>query len=464
MNANHGEAPASYDDIGVGDTNPEVQKCVNRIYKASGKYPWDWLPRDYVPKVAAWGTNTALNLALAVEAVHAHGSTVTMDELRDFLVRKAKERQELSKNGKPIKPTMNSDCAKARKWIEDNMVNSQGTSKQNKLKRPGRDAAFTQARPKTWRTLTIAHKKQPQDKLDDDDDGDDDESFPEIDLNREMSVLSDISNVSSAIGPSDRRQHSPPPPPDRTWTHKRNMPPPPSPLPNKRSRQVEQFVSSTIDDFKGASSLVNAEEEACLSQGETMMFYAINRSLRTTCERIEGAEFRSSVYNQEIHNTRSKLASINMGEVRHVLQKATRDRDEKREELWQLQEEVNNFTAMIENQGGKCSETLRTMYDGFILNCENAQKKLRNVEDTLKAMEEEAQKNRKQYQDGQDKIASLEKDIAKEEEIIKWETRKKVALETARCYVDFREKLLSASDGVLYAEHEAAMKKQEYLS
>lgn len=226
MNENHEEAPASYDDIGVGDANPEVQKCVNRIYNASGKYPWDWLPRDYVPKVAAWGTNAARNLAVAVEAVHAPGSTVSMEELREFLVQKAKERQEVSKNGKPVKPTMNSDCAKARKWIEDNMVNSQSTSEQNKHKRSAHDGAFSKARPITWRGLTIAQKKQPQDKLDDDDDHEDDnDPFPGIDFSREMSVLSDISNVSSAIGPSDRRQHSPPPPPDRTWTQKRDMPP-----------------------------------------------------------------------------------------------------------------------------------------------------------------------------------------------------------------------------------------------
>ncbi|KAF5571051.1 hypothetical protein FPCIR_14432, partial [Fusarium pseudocircinatum] len=172
MNANHDEAPASYDDIGVGDAHPDVQKCVNRIFKASGKYPWDWLPRDYVPKVAAWGTNAALNLALAVEAVHAPGSTVTMDGLREFLVGKARERQKVSKNGKPVKPTMNSDCAKARQWIEDNMVNSQSISKQNKHKRSGHDGAFGKARPKTWRRLTIAQKQQSQDNLYDDDDDD----------------------------------------------------------------------------------------------------------------------------------------------------------------------------------------------------------------------------------------------------------------------------------------------------
>ncbi|KAG4293059.1 hypothetical protein FPRO06_12547 [Fusarium proliferatum] len=383
MNANHDEAPASYDDIGVGDANPEVQKCVNRIYEASGKYPWDWLPRDYVPKVAAWGTNAALNLALAVEAVHAHGSTVTMDELREFLVQRARERQKLSKNGKPVKPTMNSDCAKARKWIEDNMVNSQSTSKQNKHKR--------------------------------------------------------------TIGPSDRHQHSPPAPPDPTWAHKRDMPPPPSPVPSKRSRHVEQFVSNNIDDSKVASSLVDAEEEACLSQAETMMLYAINRSLRTSCERIEAAENLSNGYNQEIDNTRNNLAAIDM-EVRHVLQTATRDRDEKQKKVRQLKEEKHKLAAMIEDQGGKCSETLQDLYDGFILEYEKAQKELENVQNTLEAMEEESQKN-KQHQDGQDKITSLEKGIAEQKEIIKRETRRK-----------------SAPDEKLYAEHEAAMKSQEYLS
>jgi chromosome segregation ATPase len=153
-----------------------------------------------------------------------------------------------------------------------------------------------------------------------------------------------------------------------------------------------------------------------------------------------------------------------MGEVRHVLQKATRDRDDKREELRQLQEELNSFTTMIDNQGGKCSETLRAMYDGFIRNCEDAKKKLENVEDTLKAMEEETQKNLRQYQDGQDKIASLEKDIAKEEEVVKWETRKKITIETLRCYVEMREKLMSASDELLRAERDAAVKKLESLS
>ncbi|KAF5546953.1 hypothetical protein FMEXI_5458 [Fusarium mexicanum] len=466
MDENHEEAPASYDDIGVGDANPEVQKCVNRIYHASGKYPWDWLPRDYVPKVAAWGTNAARNLAVAVEAVHAPGSTVSMEELREFLVRKAKERQEVSKNGKPVKPTMNSDCAKARKWIEDNMVNSQSTSEQNKRKRSAHDGSSRKARPSTWRGLTIAQKKQPQDKLDDDDDHEDDnDPFPVIDFSREMSVLSDISNVSSAIGPSDRPQHSPqpPPPPDRTWTQKRDIPPPPSPVPSKRSRQVEQFLSSNIDDTNGASSLVDAdaEEEACLRQGETMMFYAINRSLRTACEKIDAAGFWSNVYSQEIHSTRMNLAAIDM-EVRHVLQKATRDRDEKQEKVRQLGEEKKTLSTVIENQGGKCSDTLQAMYDGFILEYENAQKELKNAQNTLEAIEEESQKN-KQHQDGQDKIASLEKDIAKQEEIIKRATRRKLALETVRCNVDL-DKFLSAPYEVLCQYHEAAMKRQENLS
>ncbi|KAF5725114.1 hypothetical protein FMUND_208 [Fusarium mundagurra] len=459
MNANHDEAPASYDDIGVGDTNPEVQKCVNRIYKASGKYPWDWLPRDYVPKVAAWGTNAALNLALAVEAVHVPGSTVTMDELREFLVRKAGERQKVSKNGKPAKPTMNSDCAKARKWIEDKMVNSQSTSKQNKHKRSGHCGAFTKARPKTWRGLTIAQKKQPQDNIDDDDDDDDDDSFPGIDFSREMSVLSDISNVSSAIGPSDRRQHSPPPPPDRTWTQKRDMPPPPSPVPSKRSRQVEQYVLGNIDDSKGASSLVDPEEEAGLNQAEAMMLYAINRNLRTVCERIDASKSRSNAYNQEIDSARSKLASIET-EASHVLPKATRERDEKQERVRQLREEKNNLDAVIENQGGKCSDTLQTAYDGFILGYEKEQKELKNVQNTLEAIEEES---RKKHQDAQDKIASLEKDIAREEEIIKQGTRRRLALETYRCNVDLN-KFLSAPYEGQCADHEITMKRQEYFS
>ncbi|KAF5607579.1 hypothetical protein FPANT_832 [Fusarium pseudoanthophilum] len=453
MNTNYDEPPASYDDIGVGDANPDVQKCVNRIFKASGKYPWDWLPRDYVPKVAAWGTNAALNLALAVEAVHAPGSTITMDQLREFLVGKARERQKVSKNGKPVKPTMNSDCAKARKWIEDNMVNSQSTSKQNKHKRPGHNGAFGRARPKTWRGLTIAQKQQqPQDKLYDDDydDDDDDDPFPGIDFSREMSVLSDISNVSSAIGPSDR-----------TWTQKRDMPPPPCPVPSKRSRQVEQFVSTNIDDSKEAFSLVDAEEEACLSQAEATMFYAINRNLRTVCERIDAAEFRRNVYNQEIHNTRRKLASIEM-QASHCVSKATRERDEKREKVRQVREEKETLDAVIENQGGKCSDALQKMYDGFILEYEDEQKELKKAQNTLEAIEEENQKD-KQRQDEQDKIASLEKDIAKEEEIIKRATRRKLALETVRYNVDL-DRFLSAPDEVLCAAHEAAMKGQEYLS
>lgn len=453
MNANHDEAPASYDDIGVGDAHPEVQKCVNRIFKASGKYPWDWLPRDYVPKVAAWGTNAALNLALAVEAVHAPGSTATMDQLREFLVGKARERQKVSKNGKPVKPTMNSDCAKARKWIEDNMVNSQSTSKQNKHKRSGHDGAFRNARLKTWRRLTIAQKQQPQDNLgddDDDDDDDDNDSFPGIDFSREMSVLSDISNVSSAIGPSDR-----------TWTHKRDMPPPPCPVPSKRSRQVEQFVSTNIDDSKEASSLVDAEEEAYLSQAEATMFYAINRNLRTVGERIDAAEFRRNVYNQEIHNARRKLASIEM-QASHCVAKATRERDEKQKRVRQLREEKKTLDAVIENQGGKCSDALQKMYDGFILEYEDEQKELKKAQNTLEAIEEENQKD-KQRQDEQDKITSLEKDIAKEEEIIKRATRRKLALETVRCNVDL-DRFLSAPDEVLCAAHEAAMKGQGYLS
>ncbi|KAF5550061.1 hypothetical protein FNAPI_7864 [Fusarium napiforme] len=374
-----------------------------------------------------------------------------MDQLRDFLVRKARERQKVSKNGKAVKPTMNSDCAKARKWIEDNMVNSQSTSKQNKHKRSGHDGAFRKARPKTWRRLTIAQKQQPQDNLDDDDDEDeDDDPFPGIDFSREMSVLSDISNVCSAIGPSDR-----------TWTQKRDMPPPPCPVPSKRSRQIEQFVSTDIDDSKEAFCLVDAEEEACLSQAEATMFYAINRNLRTVGERIDAAEFRRNVYNQEIHNTRRKLASIKM-QASHCVSKATRERDEKREKVRQVREEKETLDAVIENQGGKCSDALQKMYDGFILEYEDEQKELKKAQNTLEAIEEENQKN-KQRQDEQDKIASLEKDIAKEEEIIKRATRRKLALETVRCNVDL-DRFLSAPDEVLGAAHEAAMKGQEYLS
>lgn len=192
------------------------------------------------------------------------------------------------------------------------------------------------------------------------------------------------------------------------------------------------------------------------------MLYAINRSLRTSCERIEAAENLSNGYNQEIDNTRNNLAAIDM-EVRHVLQTATRGRDEKQKKVRQLKEEKHKLAAMIEDQGGKCSETLQDLYDGFILEYEKAQKELENVQNTLEAMEEESQKN-KQHQDGQDKIRSLEKGIAEQKEIIKRETRRKLVFETARCRVDYLDQLRSAPDEKLYAEHEAAMKSQEYLS
>lgn len=72
------------------------------------------------------------------------------------------------------------------------------------------------------------------------------------------------------------------------------------------------------------------------------MLYAINRSPRTSCERIEAAENLSNRYNQEMDNTRKNLVAIDM-EVRHVLQTATRDRDEKQEDVRQLRRKSTSW-------------------------------------------------------------------------------------------------------------------------
>ncbi|KAF9777244.1 hypothetical protein IL306_004492 [Fusarium sp. DS 682] len=460
------EAPAPYDDFGVSRASVQVQKCVDRIYKASGKRLSEWLPRDYVPKASNWGSCAARHLTLAVEAVCAKGSKVTMDELRDFLVNRAKERQESSKNG------MHSECFKARLWVESRNGISQSPAKQKSPEQLRHKVLVREARAVAKRRINAAHKRRPQDELgdeseyEDDDDDDEDELSGAIDYDRklrDMSVLSDISNVSSTIGVPTRRQLSLPPVPDWTSTPKRPMAPPTSPLAEKRMRLAEQPAPDDDDGPGEDSNSVPADDEYGFGQIEAAHLYAINSYLRATCEKIEDAEYCKRIYVQDLTKVQMDLCSINIQEINDVLQAAIEDRDKKRKELSQLQDASSDLAKIIQINRENCAEKLRTCYNTLILDYENAREELKKKEDTLKAMEDETQRDREIYQNGLEYIACLGQQVAEQEETIKKETRTKKILMTSQFHLGFINRLYSASDEMVDEEYNAAMKKQESM-
>jgi hypothetical protein len=115
------KVPAIYSELGVGNTKDSLQKSFKRIFYASGQWPWEWLPRDYVPQPQHWSASAAASMAIAVEAACEPGSRVTMDDLHDFLVNQAVR----YRAGNPTQPhRINKDCRSAREWIESKRFGS----------------------------------------------------------------------------------------------------------------------------------------------------------------------------------------------------------------------------------------------------------------------------------------------------------------------------------------------------
>lgn len=115
------KVPTGYSELGAGDIKDGLQKAYKRIFYASGLWPWDWLPLDYVPQPQHWSANAAASMAAAVEAACKPSSGVTIDDLRDFLVNQAAR----YRAGNPTQPhRINKDCRSAKEWIESKRFGS----------------------------------------------------------------------------------------------------------------------------------------------------------------------------------------------------------------------------------------------------------------------------------------------------------------------------------------------------
>ncbi|KAF4340092.1 hypothetical protein FBEOM_5952 [Fusarium beomiforme] len=178
-----------------------------------------------------------------------------------------------------------------------------------------------------------------------------------------------------------------------------------------------QAVSTATQVFAWAPQLTSR-----YAQGATYLI-AINRSLGAACKKIVDAKYCKTIYTQDL---------------------ATVEIDRKRETLSQFRDASRGLVQMIQKNGEKCAEQLHTWHNNAIFETEEAEKKLQHAENTLKAMEDQAQPKRKKYQKGLDYIASLKKSIA-EQEIIK-ETRTCKMLKISRFSLGYIKRLHLASD------------------
>ncbi|KAF4448061.1 hypothetical protein F53441_8492 [Fusarium austroafricanum] len=406
MVTNTFETSGMDENIWINKANEESKRYFERCFKASGSWPWDWLPRDFQPKAATWSLNTLKQLTLAIESACAPDSNMTVDDLRDFLANKSRERQAQRKNGRPLQFRMHSDCMSARKLLNNS----------------------SQARKATIVARTKAHeayKDHPEIEAEDDDEIPN--SFSDH-MRRDMRNMSEVGELSDLIGESDDsiipapREESLPPGQSPPSTPKRPM-----------MKTWEASVkSASLDDESECHS--ESEESLCSSsddddeggvqRAESNYLFAINRD-KTECEeKIWHSQKELAILNEEIGKRESDKPSINPLEVSQVLRQAIRKRDKEKQVFHQAHYMAAASAAIIEKYGERCSDLHRAVHNKNILKRNDAEKKMLRAEEDLKEMENLTQNESKKHQQACDDIAFLRKCAKLHEETINEEMRK----------------------------------------
>ncbi|KAH7174635.1 uncharacterized protein B0J16DRAFT_388458 [Fusarium flagelliforme] len=109
-------APAPSNQADRNYSRNTVQKCFRRIYLVAEVWPWEWLPPEFTPRPEDWNYANAEAMASVVELVCQPGSSVSLNDLRHFLVGLCNKRKQRNGLESCHATALTADCHLARKW------------------------------------------------------------------------------------------------------------------------------------------------------------------------------------------------------------------------------------------------------------------------------------------------------------------------------------------------------------
>ncbi|KAH6951684.1 hypothetical protein DER45DRAFT_543194 [Fusarium avenaceum] len=450
------KVPTGYSELGSGDTKDGLQKAYKRIFYASGLWPWDWLPHDYVPQPQHWSANAAASMAAAVEAACKPGAGVTMDDLRDFLVNQAVR----YRAGNPTQPhRINKDCRSAKEWIESKRFGS--SVMPDEPDEPEEDP--TEMDDQSDRNTEVEQRNSPESS--------DEES---------ESVLTTEHEQRENVWPVPRRARASSPSAsnnDNAWPRYERGAGPASQFTDlgsislstheqkelsllsrgttmhSRSRSFND-TTATRNQFgvvnlsaryrsnpAKPTSVIPIGGGSDIARREFDCLPAIEQDIRATDSRIDAAEKQIQRCKTDTDKENRLIDSIPTG-TNQVIQMATQELDKAQEELGKAQ-----FSA---NAVAKRLSGWEHYADAFTAACNEARIKRENAQKNLEAMKAETQRLECQCDQAILNIKRLQDQLEEQKMIISNEVKKKTGLFAVR---NIMELLSSERIGTLALGH-----------
>ncbi|KAM0247152.1 hypothetical protein ACHAP5_004231 [Fusarium lateritium] len=351
--------PPTYSQLGAGDTRDSLQKSFKRIFQASGQWPWDWLPPDYVPQPQHWAAGGAVSMARAVEAACESGSGVTMDDLRDFLVNQAVR----YRTGTPTRRhRMNKDCSSAIEWIESKSFGSS-------VRPDEPEDAPSEADDQSDRDTEREQENSSPVSSDEEDKSDrgtgsdredvwpvplrtgasstparnDTAAWPRYEPGTSpFSDFSDLDSVSISLSTKDQGEHSLPVRAAPSHSRSRSLN-----AATQNQYGVVDFSKFTRyhDNPTRNASAVPSDKNSNIRRTEFNCLPAIDRDIRATDSRIDTAEKQVQRCIADMEEEKALASSIS-NESNQVIEMATQRRDKAQTNLDQAQGELDRVQFM----------------------------------------------------------------------------------------------------------------------
>ncbi|KAF4962544.1 hypothetical protein FSARC_9322 [Fusarium sarcochroum] len=362
--------PAPYGDVGATEANKKLRRFLQRFFNASGQWPADWLPLDYKPRPPAFGQNAAESLVIVVEAVCSPDSGVTMDELRDFLVNKAKEHRSKSKTGKPLPPRMKADCKLALKWV----INCASETRRVKMIAENEANAVYDSILKDERGRKAAVGEELGDEVAR---GGQQSNTSEISLRgtsyEDHISISDSDTEPSSIDDQDIGAETLSPTTEETTSkRKRSIAGPPGVT--KRSRHA--------DDPDGDEDIRSAETPST-TQNDTVSLFTIDRDMKALESHIWGDNWAINILVETRDKIQDLANSLDIQSADQALLQATQDLNKVQEEFNQMQNFVATIAAVVQGYGDSCSDTILNQHNDALFKRDEAEKKRDQAKDYL---------------------------------------------------------------------------------
>ncbi|KAM0193352.1 hypothetical protein ACHAPI_007664 [Fusarium lateritium] len=440
------KVPPAYSKLGADDPKESLQKSYKRIFQASGQWPWDWLPPDYVPQPQHWAAGASASMARAVEAACKSGSGVTMDDLRDFLVNQAVRYQA----GTPTRRhRMNKDCSSAIEWIESKGFGSSvrpDEPEETPSEEDDQSDRDTECEKKSSCPVS-SDEEDPSNRGTGSDRGDvwpvplrtaasltsasnDAVAWPRNERGvRLFSDFTDLGSVSTSLSTHEQREHSLPVRAVPSHIRSRSL----------NDTAAERYQFRVRDSAKSARypgnptkpvSAVPSDENRNVRRTEFSCLPAIDRDIRATDSRSDAAEKQVQRCIADIEKEKALASSIS-NESNQVIEMATQRRDKAQMELNQAQGELDRAQFMAIAVENKISG-YEKFADGINANYNEAKAKRNKAQKDLEDITAETQRSIHQSEQAEVKVSRLENQREEHEMVVRNEVKKRTGLVAMR--------------------------------